>query len=747
MISSDIKKLLDDVYVKIQQKITNVSIGSVTSSIFYALSVLGESIYGEIEEVKTQSTVATSTGNNLDRVINGTYPVTRGLPTRSSGYTVLYADNPILNTANIVLTCAKFNQDGTLSNTDNATRFTGKLEEGNADKVYVLVEPDNQAFVKTVGLERVIDFKSRQPQFLILPIVSLNTGEVQNLGEGDVAVFPNTPLGLSGSENIYNIYERFSFSSQQANEPLQSRFTTFSSFDGISFLGINGFFFTKVDGVIEFYSRDRKTNLSAIYRNGLSTVTRPFRLEYTLATNNTLVLTSTLLSGVGTAPSIKVEDVSGNLVTYYLESLVWGTFAYQISKVALTNVLTPTGGGFFTVQDIISTILAFPEGINLQEVFKEILAEYIFDPDKQFTFSTGQLLDTAVLSGGADTESDDSYKLSLQKYLSSLGKATPRALESAAFSTDGINFAKVLNNSASPLGSATMVISNSSLGVSKNTINQLYSKIDYEDKAAGINAIIKTPIPTYLLFSLDISISANVDKQTTYNSIYSTVNTYLGDKLPGERIKYSDIIAEINSLTGVENIKSLIVNKELSSPFFVAKKLYQTNFFPYFTSVGGFAYSGYHAAVIAVAWGSRLAHSPSSGYIVGQPLIPEANISNLIAPSYATSLTDPIWDALMVDLYNANTLDKYKTFLRLNYDIVFGGFSNEFDAFNQYCLLLGEPIEPGVGNLQSVPLSIERAIAANLVDYPTKEFEITDVSAELVKTEFKPMFGVRFFNV
>lgn len=85
----EILQALENIFLRVQDKITKINPGSVLRSLFYSVSVELENAYTELDELKKNSFIATASGEYLDNLIYGFSGLRRKIGKRSMGYVFL----------------------------------------------------------------------------------------------------------------------------------------------------------------------------------------------------------------------------------------------------------------------------------------------------------------------------------------------------------------------------------------------------------------------------------------------------------------------------------------------------------------------------------------------------------------------------------------------------------------------------------------------------------------------------------
>jgi hypothetical protein len=368
---SEIKKSIITFYSNIQNKINDFSTTSVISAIAFAFSYALEDVYRKIEEVRRQAYISTATGKYLDRLIRGTFGLNRRPDTRSSGYIVIYGNNPITEPEKVTLKYAEYdtNLGEFTNNTLNAsTKFIAYGNQGEAGTSFSLVAPKNKNFIDEVT--KTINLQNRQVQYLILPVVSVEKGLKTNIVEGSLYTFPNPPQGLSGVLNTLSPSKVFF--GQSADNINSESFNVFSTTQLIhlvngqlnAFSVVNAFSFLK-SGLIEIRKNTANDFMEALYTERPlndplgqgDTISRGLLLEYVDRTTSSITLKNRIETETyqipftkndGTVIKLKLRQVSYDGTTLTAnESLVGGytTFLQNLErKFYHPTVSNPSGG-------------------------------------------------------------------------------------------------------------------------------------------------------------------------------------------------------------------------------------------------------------------------------------------------------------------------------------------------------------------------------------------------------------------
>lgn len=139
---------------------------------------------------------------------------------------------------------------------------------------------------------------------------------------------------------------------------------------------------------------------------------------------------------------------------------------------------------------------------------------------------------TSAISGGSNEESDDDYRARLKLALSTIGKGTISAIETAVEDIDGVRSASCSTTGA---GAATLIVTPNILPPTSDLQNLISSAVD-NVKAAGVNITINYPTA----YSVDITLTTT--HFTTGSTIKSGIMAYIstlstGDVLILDQIK------------------------------------------------------------------------------------------------------------------------------------------------------------------------------------------------------------------
>ena len=573
--SKSIIQIRDEIasfYLAIQDEITDVSTGSVAGGLIYAISAALKELYDDLDQLERQAYIATASGQYLDLLIEGGFFLSRPGASRSVGYVVIYADEPITNPDFIGnrLICAEYNYETNefVSNLSAATKFTGTNQFGSSSVAYALIQPRNSSFYRVDDNNTFsINLKGKNAQYLILPVASVLKGSQVNLEEGSLNTFPNPPGELRYVSNVSNPGEIIFATGGVSSAPLYSRITSSNSLNSVTnnFSVVNAVNFSS-RGFLEIaYKSISPTELvSAVYENDFGEQTSgSIVFEYNSRTQTSISLKSPnsyiKLYENNELIEYSLINFSYKGVTYSVDSSdVWR--ASQNVNLSLDN--TPIGPS--TVVAGSGTFFSKFFGQDswvLQERRVQVSEDIIFDPDSAISSETYILKEAFRLSSAQDVLNDNQYRNLFRTYITSLPRATASALEFGATQVQGISFAKTLPAEQSPVGTAILLAAadNGILSLTQKQAVLDFLKDDWV--AAGINLIVRAPDLINFSMALNITLTNSELESFVKRAIQEELESYLNSLIPGDEIKYGDIYSIISSITGVRGVSKLILGK------------------------------------------------------------------------------------------------------------------------------------------------------------------------------------------
>lgn len=729
----EIRRNIISFYSTIQDKITDFSVGSVVSGLFYSFSSALESAYAELESVRQQAYISTATDKYLDKLIDGTFQLKRSPATRSIGYVVVFGEAPLTNFPDIQLKYAEYNYDTGefVSGSESSTKFVGYNVQGDEGVVYSLIQPKNQEVIDEITKFIVLD---RSVQFLILPVASILRGEKANVREGGIYSFPSPPPGLSGVLNTSNPGSVF-FASQQAvsGAPLFSRFTEALDYNNSTsaFSTLNSYNFSNT-GFLELKSdRTRQKPINAVYSEtaGGGGLTRQAGIifEYIDASTNSITLKLPIENSLNQVPTIEVLDGTE------VKVLTLDSFTYDGDTY--TNLYNDAFDDTLRV-----FVEGFTDGLLIEQRSTQVSAELIFDPDSILT-ANYRIPDSAMVSGATDKDSDADYRDSLRLYLASLSKATNRALESGTFSIPGVSFAKTLSSSMSPRGSAIVLASDDNGFLSPTLKNAIKESLNNEWKAAGINVIVKSPELLSTNATMTIRVSPGVFTNSVTQQVNLTVEEYLRAKVPGESIRYSDLLEAVAEIGGVVNVFNMVLTKALTDDTYQQYKAQYDEALLVKASTSGIIEISEDAPVDA---GDSILYNGAT-YTVE----PDLSLANAIVYS------DDGLGGLEILVGNAAMLYEIYQVLVLNPEAVSAEFyrnvilsywrdmfSTQGDLIYFLSYSLGEPFVTLPSS--NYPIDVDNINYQYIRDYTAEEVEIFRVNTLTLDNNVYPIVGIRY---
>lgn len=730
---NEIKRNIIAFYSRIQDKVTDFAIGSVAHDIIFSMSASLEDVHREISEVEKQAYIATASGKYLDKLIDGTFQLPRTAATRSIGYVVVYGNSPLPNPGNIKLRYAEFDYETGefVAGMSAATKFIGVNNQGDEGLVYVLINPRNEEALAT-GAERVIDLGGRNVQYLILPVASALTGSRSNVREGGITGFPSPPPGLPNVLNTSNPGVVF-FSSGQAIEdsPFYSRFTEVMRYEDGKFFVVNAYNFSS-RGYLEVSRDVNELPINATYSDmpigspGATLLHSGLIFEYIQKDTSVITLKNTVLGNP--VPSITITDGTA------VKTLSLRSFTYDGSTY-------PEGASYD--QDLHNFLINTP-GLVVQQRPDQINESLIFDPDNILT-QDYRILPANMVAGGADSDTDEEYRQALRKYLNGLSRATPSALEAGALQIAGITYARTLPSGVSPRGSTILLVSNAAGVISASKRQEVKEHLDEFWKAAGVNLIVTSPEIIRTHISMVVKLLPGSSRITAEAQIRASVDNYLLSKNPGDSLKYSELLALIADISGVENVFNMLMLKNLT---FDTYSLYQAEYNLAALEAAG----GVHEVItesnntLIVGGGVALVETtPGNFEYQSSPVNDSATIGLVYAhdgnDEYDIILHDdvPALASLYSSLTAAVTVDDFSAILLDNKNML-SVDDNTFMYLLSY--LLSEPLGGTIPILPVDPETIQYQFVRDYAPDPTQLFRLG--AAQTSATKVAPVVGVKF---
>lgn len=748
---SEIRRNIVSFYSTLQNKVTDFSVGSVVSGIFYAVSASLERVYSQITEIERQAYIATATGTYLDKLIDGTFQLKRTSATRNFGYVTIYANSPLPES--VVLNYADLDENENFTGGLTAsTKFLAYTEEGGEGIVYTLTKPKNTN-VNVDTTARTITLPAGT-QYAVLPVASSLRGSQVRISEGDLYSFPASPPGISGVLNTLNpglIF--FSTEEYTGGAPFSSRFTTLRGYNNATsaFTVDNAFNFSK-SGIIEIEKDIVGNEIVATYSDGQgNNLSAGIIFDYIDSSVSSITLKQPIVNSAEILPNTSVV-IDGEVKTLTLSS-----YTYQGTTVTGTAA-TLLGG--------LNTLFSNPStDFVVKQRKSQITPELIFDPDTQLTEDYA-LLSTAAISGASDASTDEQYRESLRSYLNGLGRATKSSLIAGALQVPGVSFASVLPDFLSPKGSATVVASDADGFLQPNIRTAILDTLEEEWKAAGINLIVRAPERIPVNVSVSVKRQADISEATITNSIIDVTETYINSLSPGNTLSYSALLSSYNALSGIENVFNLVLTRQLTDITYTANKaaydekavleLTNTSIVEYTT--GDPLYDQLYSptpsisptvgSIIVESSGTFIEVADASTYDstysdtavytpVGVVHTVSGSIIELLEGSSSITLTYNVRNDIFSS--SVNSVDTFKNAI-LTYRNDFPGTSEDFIYFISY--ILGETIDANI--LASYPVDPELVLSENIQDFSAEPIEIYRTNTFITTSEVRTLVGINY---
>lgn len=774
-------------YSKIQDKVTDFTPTSIAGSLFWAFSTNLANIYEELDIVSKNSFIKTASGKYLNRLIEGTFDLRRTGDTRSYGYVTLYSASPIQNPDAFRLRCALYNRDNDeIMFQEGAETFYSPEYQ----QTFILTAPVNSDYVDTDedGLPHIIlrpkDNRQVYAQYFILPVVSLLKGEKSNLPEGSITSIGGNIPEIIGVLNTYSPVETISTDSEQSYAPMSTRFTNVTAMrkneDGFTISVMNAYNFSS-SGFAELVNNKggvytgRYRELSP--ETGLKipqgrVVQESLKLEYSQAQ------TKYITFEVQEMPTIVKYDVFGIPTFYQLE-----------------EILDPNGIKSYkteTVLDVKNYFNHDPTNPNNKSILKPHMSSnsdpliirqakiivdrgLIFDPDSVL-LDDGTIAESAWISGGSDPDDDESYRIKLKKYLASLGRSTPKALESGAMTIPGVTYAKTLQNVNAPRGSTVLLVSGDGGSLSTPDYYRVRDVLEEYWKAAGINLILKTPEKVDLTFSMSIQLDTamNYEKSLMDSEIKKALSNYILTKKPGETLSYSEITSTLKAIPGVYNIWNLYIGKELTQENYSRLK------WGYVQNRSGGEISGYYHELLEILKNSNenlkyceFKYSPEGNPFASPTIASLYDTFSLRIPytegkvyaaankTFTVKLSEHnSKDVLITEedmkfyeerrnaLVACNSPEQYLQFILDNRSELFGKISDE-ELASKIARLLTEPMSLVNFHINphAVPIDYGAMPVSQLKDFvPSDEVQVAAISSIHIGKKIYPAININYVN-
>jgi hypothetical protein len=566
---SQIRNEIANFYLSIQNEITDVSTGSVSGGLIYSLAVSLKTLYDTLDSLERQAFIATATGRYLDLLIEGGFFLPRPGSSRSTGYVMVYGDDPIVSPVDVGnnLICAEYdlNSDSFISDISAATKFTGTNSFGSNSVSYVLTSPKNKIFVKKDALGRtVIDLKGKKAKYFLLPVASILKGTQVNISEGSLDTFSNPPSGLRYVTNINNPSEVIFGFGGISSAPLYSRLTTLLSYSAIfnRLRVVNSFNFSSAGFLDISYRSDFPTRLArGIYRSQSGEeITAGLVFQYSSKTQTSISLSE------NNSFVLKFENnllTRYDLISFFYNNIRYfkhSNFLWGAETETLLGEGTPIGPTTFVDSDSFFVKFFNTEPWVVQQTREQVSDDIVFDPDNVLT-DLYNIKDGFKLSLARDQFDDEQYRNYFSSYINSLPRGTKSALEFAALQVPGITFAKTVPPNELPTGTAVILASSENGQLSVDRKQALHDFLKNDWVSAGITLFVKAP--TLIEFSISVSVVLEglVFENSVKDSINTSLSLYLNSKQPGDTIKYGEIYSIISNIPGVRGVSELVIGK------------------------------------------------------------------------------------------------------------------------------------------------------------------------------------------
>jgi hypothetical protein len=264
----EILQALENIFLRVQDKITKINPGSVLRSLFYSVSVELENAYSELEDLKKNSFIATASGEYLDNLIYGFSGLKRKIGKRSIGYvflkTVGFSFDSIESIDRVRFVFPFWDpENDTLIVYPNTPPINVMNDRGDLSIYYILpplrfLPFTEDMFVEVNGEQNIsrmyknflktVLLKNNKPiTLLVLPIISLDYGQDKNL------------LPSRINENIVFFGRKFLAKNDVAVQ-IDTSSAVFADFDGVSKLSDDGLMVTIGENAFVTGGQDGETD-------------------------------------------------------------------------------------------------------------------------------------------------------------------------------------------------------------------------------------------------------------------------------------------------------------------------------------------------------------------------------------------------------------------------------------------------------------------------------------------------------
>ncbi len=230
-----------------------------------------------------------------------------------------------------------------------------------------------------------------------------------------------------------------------------------------------------------------------------------------------------------------------------------------------TRVSTVTGTGgikyvFLTVTDCI--LQAGNTYVDVIAEAEEVGSDYNVSASSVIIIETpiqgiNYCTNTAAMTGGTDTETDDQLRTRIPLYLAGLKRGTKESLESAARSISGIIDALVEDGATA--GTATVIVAGDGGTVTEQMLDDV-EEICEEYKGAGIQLTVSAATNVDVDCTFNLYLMPEAISETVKAAAENAVKDYLDGLGIGETAKLSQVISLIMLTDGVNNAKAILLD-------------------------------------------------------------------------------------------------------------------------------------------------------------------------------------------